>query len=330
MPVPAISLCSMMHKGAPCKNFPTSANLNGAASTSVSTSVNSNVGPLSPAKTVPTAAGGEPEMAQQLQQTFFLGGSASESRKAVAETVRLTELTEVDRVNSVNNSCCLSPSAGGGVSGMSRVADSDRTGGCALSRRGQWWCSASEMATDDGEMVARSSAVGGMGDFKDLFKGLMKTGEPSLASAIIKLCNDGKSTEKPSGGRRESPSSTVLETRKCLGGKLLLIKASRSVNGPAVNSPENGRIFREKATAIRTRFRRDFCNSGWSVWRRPTAVQCEICLVVTVLQRRIRWWCAYEATRRPKFPATGRRRCRGGGEGGLAVCGGGEAERVVV
>ena len=59
MPVPAISLCSMLYEDALCENFPTSANLNGAARTSVSASVNRNVGPLSTAKTVPTAVGGE-------------------------------------------------------------------------------------------------------------------------------------------------------------------------------------------------------------------------------------------------------------------------------
>ena len=53
MPVPAISLCRMLYEGAPCENLPTSANLNGAARTLVSASVNSNVGPLSPVKTVP-------------------------------------------------------------------------------------------------------------------------------------------------------------------------------------------------------------------------------------------------------------------------------------
>ncbi|KAL2227907.1 UNVERIFIED_CONTAM: hypothetical protein Sindi_1770400, partial [Sesamum indicum] len=103
----------MLYEGAPCENFPTSANLNGAASTSVSASENSNVGPLSPAKIVPIAGGGEsakkylwgavfavfprPEMVPQLQRTFSSEGSASESREAAAEAGRLTELTRSTR-----------------------------------------------------------------------------------------------------------------------------------------------------------------------------------------------------------------------------------------
>ncbi|KAL2227906.1 UNVERIFIED_CONTAM: hypothetical protein Sindi_2149300, partial [Sesamum indicum] len=49
----------MLYEGAPCENLPTSANLNGAARTSISASVNSNVGPLSPVKTVPIPADGK-------------------------------------------------------------------------------------------------------------------------------------------------------------------------------------------------------------------------------------------------------------------------------
>lgn len=59
MSVPAISLWRMLYEGAPCENLPTSANLNGAARTSVSASVNSSVGTFSPVKTVPKVGGGE-------------------------------------------------------------------------------------------------------------------------------------------------------------------------------------------------------------------------------------------------------------------------------
>lgn len=57
--VPAINLCRLLYDGVPCENLPTSANLKGAARTSVSASVNTKVGPLSPVKIALIAGGGE-------------------------------------------------------------------------------------------------------------------------------------------------------------------------------------------------------------------------------------------------------------------------------